>query len=136
MGSSCCQPNTKGKDEKNLSNQENEIVIKNDDSCYSCQAKFLKRPEIGEKEYIIQIDAHHKGDHSCDEQTLDLVFNNPATYVSCTNGKLLSIANTTRMKIQFNFHIEPNDDFIINELIVEYPQPDLQIIECKINDGK
>ena len=133
MGSICYHESKR--EGKKLENKNNEKADNKNEGCFQCNAKIVRKSEDGSNKYKIQINAYHKGDHSCDEQTLDLVFNNPVKFISCTNGKILSIETTTRMKIKLNFHIEPNDNLTV-DLIIEYIQNDLEILECNINDGK
>ena len=71
-----------------------------DDSCYKCKAEIIQRPDIGYEDFIIKINAEHKGNHSCDEQILFIIFNYPVNFVNCTNGNLISSNDSTRIKVK------------------------------------
>ena len=103
--------------------------------CYSCEAKINQRPETGRDDFRIQINARHNGDHSCDEQLLTIVFNHPATFISCSNGSLNGGNNTTMIQVKLRYHSNQNDNIGMGDFIVKSSHNDLQIINCYINDG-
>ena len=103
--------------------------------CYTCNAKINQRPETGRDDFRIQINAQHHGDHTCDEQTLTMVFNYPATFISCSNGRLDGSNNTTRIKVKLRYHNNQNDNIGMGDFIVKSAHNDLEIVNCFINDG-
>ena len=104
-------------------------------SCYSCSAQINQRPEVGRDDFRIQINAQHHGDHSCDEQTLTIIFNHPATFISCSNGSLNSGNNTTKIQVKLRYHNNANDNIGMGDFIVKSTHSDLKIVKCFINDG-
>ena len=104
-------------------------------SCYTCEAKINQRPETGRDDFRIQINARHNGDHSCDEQILTIVFNHPATFISCSNGSLNGGNNTTKIEVKLRYHNNQNDNIGMGDFIVKSTHNDLEILSCYINDG-
>ena len=109
--------------------------IGNGSSCYSCSAVINQRPETGRDDFRIQINAQHHGNHSCDQQTLTMIFNYPVTFISCSNGSLSSANNTTRIQVTLRYHNNPNDNIGMGDFIVKSAHHDLKIVHCYINDG-
>ena len=107
-----------------------------DDSCYKCKAEIIQRPDIGYEDFIIKINAEHKGNHSCDEQILFIIFNYPVNFVGCTNGNLISSNDSTRIKVKLTYHNIKNDKIEIKDFIVKCSQNDLEIVSCSITDSK
>ena len=131
---SCLKGNVNQKANIKIEKGNNKIQI-NDESCYTCKAEIIKRPEIGNDDFTIQINAEHKGDHSCDVQILFIVFNYPVTFISCSNGNLISSNDTTRIRVKLTYHNEPNDKIEIGDFNVKSPNNDLEIVECSITDN-
>ena len=104
-------------------------------SCYSCSARINQRPETGRDDFRIQINAQHHGDHSCDQQTLTVVFNYPVNFIGCSNGSLSSSNNSTKIQVKLRYHNNPNDNIGMGDFIVKSAHHDLQIVSCYINDG-
>ena len=107
----------------------------NGSRCYTCEAKINQRPETGRDDFRIQINARHNGDHSCDEQILTIVFNHPATFISCSNGSLNGANNTIKIQVKLRYHNNQNDNIGMGDFIVKSSHNDLQILSCYINDG-
>ena len=107
-----------------------------DDNCYKCKAEIIQRPDIGYEDFVIKIDAEHKGNHSCDEQILFIIFNYPVNFVGCTNGNLISSNDSTRIKVKLAYHNNINDKIEIKDFIVKCSQNDLEIVSCSITDSK
>ena len=108
--------------------------INYDDNCYKSKAEIIQRPDIGYEDFVIKINAEHKGNHSCDEQTLFIIFNYPVNFVSCTNGNLISSNDSTRIKVKLTYHNNTNDKIEIKDFIVKCSQNDLEIVSCSITD--
>ena len=112
------------------------IEINTQDSCYKSKAEIIQRPEIGKDDFVIKISAEHKGDHSCDEQILLLIFNYPVNFIKCSGGgNLISSNNTSRIRVKLNFHNNPNDKIEIDDFSIKCSQQDLEIVSCTINDN-
>ena len=103
--------------------------------CYSCNAHINQRPEVGRDDYRIQLNAQHHGDHTCDEQILTMIFNHPATFISCSNGSLYGPNNKSEIKVKLRYHNNPSDNIGMGDFIVKSNHKDLQIVRCFINDG-
>ena len=103
--------------------------------CYTCNAHINQRPEVGRDDYRIQINAQHHGDHTCDEQILTMIFNHPATFISCSNGNLNSNNNTTRIRIKLTYHNNPNDNIEIADFKIKCAYNDLEVVSCSITDN-
>ena len=103
--------------------------------CYTCNAHINQRPETGRDDFRIQINAQHHGDHTCNEQILTVVFNHPATFISCSNGSLNGPNNKSQIQVKLRYHNNPNDNIGMGDFIVKSSHKDLQIVNCFINDG-
>ena len=114
--------------------QQNKINI-DVDSCYTCKAEIIQKPEIGKDDFTIKISAKHHGDHSCEEQILFIVFNYPVNFISCSNGNLNSNNNTTRIRIKLTYHNNPNDNIEIADFNIKCAHHDLEIVSCSITDN-
>ena len=112
---------------KNMNDEEN---------CYKCETEIIQRPEIGRDDYIIKINAQHKAEHSCDEQILLITFNYPVNFINCSNGKLISSNNTTRIRVKLTYHNNPNDKIEIGDFNVKCSHLDLEIVNCTFKDNK
>ena len=108
---------------------------KNSNNYYKFKSEIIKRPEIGEDEFIIKINAQYYGDHSSEAQILYFVFNYPVNFISCKNGNLDSSNNTTRIKVKLIYHNNPNDQIVIDDFKVKCPYNDLEIVECSLKDN-
>ena len=124
------------KDNNNRIIQQKNKEIDFDDNCYKCKAEIIQRPDIGYEDFVIKIDAEHKGNHSCDEQILFIIFNYPVNFVNCTNGNLISSNDSTRIKVKLTYHNNPEDKLVIEDFIVKCSQNDLEIVNCNITDSK
>ena len=116
--------------------QQKSKEINTDDNCYNCKAEIIQRPDIGYEDFVIKINAQHKGNHSCEEQILFIIFNYPVKFVKCNNGNLISSNDTTRIKVKLTFHNNSNDKIEIGDFIVKCSQNDLEIVSCSITDSK
>ena len=110
------------------------IEINEEDNCYKCKAEIIQRPEIGNDDYTIKIKAEHKGNHSCDEQILLMIFNYPVNFIKCSNGNLISSNNTSRIRVKLSFHNNQNDRIEIGDFSIKCAQNDLEIVNCFIKD--
>ena len=117
--------------------QPEEKIIRygNEKKCYTSEARIIKRPNIGEDDYIIKITGKYNGDHLCNEQLLLLVFNYPVTFISCNNGTIDCSNNTTRLNVKLKFHNNKNDTIEIENFLVKCAHNDLEIINCIISES-
>ena len=134
------KPNNNGAQNQNQNRQRKGHVGGNTrtgggSSCYTCSAKINQRPETGRDDFRIQINAQHHGDHTCDQQILTVVFNSPATFISCSNGRLNAANNTTHIQVKLSYHNNQNDNIGMGDFIVKSSNRDLEIVDCYINDG-
>lgn len=117
------------------SHRSNKSDQKGGSKCYTCNAHINQRPETGRDDFRIQINAQHHGDHTCNEQILTVVFNHPATFISCSNGSLNGPNNKSQIQVKLRYHNNPNDNIGMGDFIVKSTHKDLQIVNCFINDG-
>ena len=117
--------------------QEKIIKFDKENNSYSCEAQIIKRPEIGDDEFIIKIIGKYNGEHSCNEQILFIVFNYPVTFISCSNGINDSSNNTTRLNIKLKFQNNKNnnDTITIDNFLIKCPHNDLEIVDCAISEN-
>lgn len=105
-------------------------------ACYTIDAYIHQRPEEGRGDYRIQIDAHHSenADHTTNEQTITLVFNQSnVEFVSCPIGTLASQTGNS-ITITCRYHQNPNDNIGTGDFIVKADQG-LEITDKYITDG-
>ena len=121
-------------EKKNTDTKDIQLKI-DENNCFVCKSEIVEKPDIGKEDARIEIKAEYKGKTECNEQTLFIIFNYPVTFISCTNGELMSPNDTTRIKVKLSYHINPNDTLEINDFIVKCSQNDLEIVECTLNNN-
>lgn len=126
---------------------EKPMIFENDDlsegvylasgasGCYTAWGSIHQTPQIGRGTYVIQLDGkHNAGDnHSNDEQTVTVSFNQTVTY-SSSSGTLLSGSGTSTIVLKYNYHQNAYDNIGLGNLSVE-SEAGLQIVGVTISDG-
>lgn len=99
--------------------------------CYTTNAYIHQVPEVGRRDYRIQVNGQHHADHTRDAQVLIISFNQPVTYVSsngiCTDG------TSSTLRIKYAYHQNPTDNIGLGDIVVE-SDPGLAIISAEIYD--
>lgn len=101
--------------------------------CYTCTARINQRPETGRNDYRIQIDAHHNGNHMCDEQHLTVVFTAPVTFVNCSNNNgLMGPNNSPTITVRLRYHNNQNDHIGMGDFTVQSQYPNVEIVSAYV----
>lgn len=112
------------------------VYLASGNSCYTIKATIIHQtPTTGRENYTIQISAVHNADHTRDQQTLYVNFNQPVNYVSCNaNGASLAGGDgTSTLAINLGYHQNPSDNIGFGDLVVT-SEDGLAIMGARITD--
>lgn len=120
---------------------EKPVVLKNEDlsegvymasGCYTTTASIRQDHQTGRTDYRIQVNAKHDGDHTTDEQTLTIVFNQDVVY-KWSNGTVVGSGTGTTIVIKTYYHQNPKDNVGLGDVVVESEQG-LAIVSISMTD--
>lgn len=107
-----------------LNNGEAEgVYMASGSDCYTAWAYITQRPETGRENYVVHAQAvHQAGDnHHSGEQILTLTFNQPVTFLWCSdaNATLAGGDGTNEIEIRYNYHNNAYDNIGLGDIYVE-----------------
>jgi len=87
--------------------------------CYTTDWHIHQVEECGRKDYRIQVNAHHRANHTRCEQTAYFMFSCAVEFVSSRSGCYVSGSGTNTIVVKYRYHQNPTDEIGLGDLIVK-----------------